>query len=307
MRVVGDFNKISEELKPRPLEQGEIVMYEVLNGTMEIDNTIGEDGKPISKFTGKKIYPAATRIPTRDRIKDPYTNSYVEIGVVETVDFRKNIVEKIKAFFVTGNSRGTVAFVGGNIEDEEMYEYFELCNYNESNPHRDQSKPAIFKRLDLKKESEKRSRRIDRVADALQYVRDLPATEVREFAASLNWDFASDVEILHGDLREFAYNSPEAFLKMVGDPDVKRKAELKRAFTAGFIKYDVNTHKVLWGHNDVSIAQLDRVPGVNYLDQFNDWVKTNKNGDNILKNLRTQLRGDIREKVKEANKEAQSQ
>jgi hypothetical protein len=296
MKVVGNFNNVST--KPPKLKKGEVVRYQMLNGTDEVD----ENGAK----TGRKIFPAATRIPTRDRITDPVTGEVIDIGVVEKVDKDKEVT-KTKAYFADGVNGGNILLTGGNIDHEELYEYFELCNYNESNENRDTNVEPLFRRIDRKKEADKFIKQSDNLLNALNYVSYLKGQDVRELAASLNWNELEDLEVLKADLREYAMKYPDALIKMIDDPDIKRKSELKQSLTAGFIKYDVHTHKVLWGHNDVSIAQLDRVPGANFLDQLNDWIKTNKNGDNIMQALRKSLRGELREKVREASKEAQSQ
>lgn len=269
----------------------------MLNHTDEVD----ENGEK----TGKRIYPASTRIPTRDKIMDPETGDVIEIGVVLTVGKDKEVT-KTKPYYAEGVNGGNILLTGGNIEHEELYEYFELCNFNESNENRDINVAPMFRRIDRKKEAVKEARKIDKLTAALVYVSDLHINDVRDFAASLNWNILEEPEVLRTDLRKFALENPDAFLRLVDDPHVKMKSELKRSFDSGFIKYDVHTHKVLWGHNDTTIATLDRIQGISYLDQFADWVRSNKNGDNIMLNLRKQIKGEIREKVKEA-KEAQSQ
>ena len=116
MQVVGNFNKVSEELLKTipPLENGKTQWFKALWGRTEKDM----DGVEHILY-GKK------QIQTKDRIKDSGNKGkMVEIGIPLDIDDEKVIST---VFFMPGQGEhvfsGVFGFTGGIVEYEEKYEF----------------------------------------------------------------------------------------------------------------------------------------------------------------------------------------
>lgn len=87
------------------------------------------------------------QISTRDTIRDPNTKKAVRIGVVEDFDVRTSEVIKYKTFVPNTHlmqNPGVFALHEGNLDDEELYEFLQICNSNRDNPNRDLKSEAMF-------------------------------------------------------------------------------------------------------------------------------------------------------------------
>lgn len=156
MRVVGNarltcenFNGVSDKLKKeliKPLKPGEVVRFNLLNGSFEV--SLGREG-----------FGSSRSIRTNDRILDPYAKdsdgkevgAYVEIGVPETI--KDGRVEKCRKFWVNSIAvgipgNGQFELRSDSIEDMEVYEFLCLSNKSKDNPHRDKTKEPEYEVVD---------------------------------------------------------------------------------------------------------------------------------------------------------------
>lgn len=88
-----------------------------------------------------------SQIPTNDRIKDPFTGKHVIIGVIEDFTADTEHVTKYKTFIPGMNEiafSGTFLLREGNQDEEELYEYLYLSNYNRDNPNRNKKIDPLF-------------------------------------------------------------------------------------------------------------------------------------------------------------------
>jgi len=295
MQVLKNFNNISEELKNSipPLKNGEVKTIKMLTGTRMLQ--VNEDGSQFFEDVFGKH-----QIPTKDRIKDPFykrggtTPEYVHIGVPLEVNPTSEAVETTK-FFMPGMGHtqflGKFSLVGGDVDDEELYEYLWLSNYNGSNPHRDKSVTPMYEFIDIKKESKERRKGANNKLTALSIATTMDLDDVKDFHASMGWAVSDDPEILRASIETYADEFHEEFLSRFSDPITKVKSEVKRAIDAGYIKYDPTGHKVLWAKSNTVVAKLERVEGVDYLTQIAEWATTSgSQGTNFRKALQKFLK-----------------
>lgn len=95
----------------------------------------------------KPILFGHSQIPTNDRIKDPITGKHVIIGVIEDFTAETEHVTKYKTFIPGQNElefSGIFLLREGNQDEEELYEYLYLCNYNRDNPNRNKKIEPMF-------------------------------------------------------------------------------------------------------------------------------------------------------------------
>lgn len=286
MKVVGDFNNISKELRPVLPKKGTVVKYQFLIGQPDFENP-------------KKLnYPPSFRVPTKDRIYDPGQNDFVDIGVtpIKQKDKEGNETYRTKAFYLRGG-QGLLALTIGKIEDDEMFEFLELSNLNRSNDGRDTSVLPLFYKIDETKDAADRKKVRDKLTSALVYVSNMKDAEKRAFAAGMAWNEQAEIEMIEDQIGEYARAYPGKFIEFVDSPQLADKSMIKLGITKGIIKYDVATHKILWGDTENTIAILERKDGTTYVDNFFDWMKNSK-GNTIMDSIRKRVNKDIADSAK---------
>ena len=289
MKVIGEFNRISDKLKKEipKLKRGQVVTFQMLNGVANPDSE--------EKQRTPVIYPK-TQIRTLDRIYDPYLNNdeggYVDIGVPSTYskDSFGNLEVQPK-LLVPGlglfQFSGKFSLMGGKVDDEEMFEFLWLSNENESNPHRDTSVKPLFKMQNLLEESKTTIKTTNDLRDALNLAADMDEQTKREVAASLNWATIAESEILTAKINDFATKFPTEFLKAYNSPKRKTKSVIKKAMDAGVINFDVISKEISLGSEVVATLTLKN--GEDILTAFTDWINTAKNGQEVFENIQGQL------------------
>lgn len=290
MRVIGNFNKVSDELlKTVPaLEQGKTQWFKALWGKKEVDPESGIE----------EILYGKSQLPTRDRIKDPFTKKLVEIGIPLTIEDDKVIST---AFFMPGMGEhvfpGVFGFTGGVIEDEDKYEFCMLSNFNAKNPNRDVSVTPMFEpmyQIDIHKESRKKT---NKLRDALNIIDGMTPTEVTDFADSMNWTDESSNDILLSRIEDFAKKDPESFLKLQLNPSIKIKALIGRGFRFGIISHDITKNTVSWAKGSILIATFDKTTNKDITLQFSEWIQTHDKGKTVKISLEKQVKEAAKEDV----------
>lgn len=281
MQVVGKINAVDEQSLPKSLNAGETVVYQLLGGV--------ENPDPDARKATPILYPVVVTIPSKDRIKDKTTGKIVDIGVVENYNINAAGQPEIKykklAVFAKANN-GLFFCTGGNLSEEEQYEYYELSNYNESNTDRDTSVEPKFRRVDEVRESKHRIKQRSTLLEALKYFDAMSTGDMKELAASLNWNENMPVEILKDKIGDFAMKDPEGFKKAVMNRDKDVKAVIKQAITADVIRYDTAQHRIVMASNSQTLIKLERVEGIDYLTQVADWIGSAKNGEKTLATIK---------------------
>lgn len=299
MRIYGKVNNISKELKPRTLKPGEVVTYKYLGGAPNNDpNEAERKARPY-------FWPEAVTLRLHDNVYDPYKQEYVEIGIPTVDGVQNGEVKRFDRFIFKAQANdGVFAITGGTSEAQDLFEFFELTNKNLSNPNRTEQIEPWFKRIDFIAQAKEDNKKRNKLKDAIMLSINMNDSARREFAAAMAWDELADEDVLISQVEEFAMNQPEDFLAVFGDErGLKDKALLKKAITDKIIRYDVAAHKIYWVKSETVIAALERVDGKNYIDQFYEWIDTNKNGQNVMTSIKKQLDGIVKGKLKEKESE----
>lgn len=268
------FNAISEKLRKElpTLAPGETATYELLR--FEKDH-----------LTGRRLYGGAITLPGRDRIRDG--NEVVEIGVVEKTTALLNGVKVRcrKKVLDGGGENGSVparfTLNGDNLEDVEWYQFFSLCNYNASNPNASESTIKLIKKIDFEAEAQKDLKELDDLTNALMQFSQLEASDIRMIASSLNMDSLGVLGPIKASVAKWVQQNPKEFIKRNGDEATKMLARIRTGAELGFLQYDQASHLVK-DSTGTTLVTLDRVEGKNWVEQFNDYVRTNKNGRDAM-------------------------
>lgn len=291
MKVIGEYNKISNELKKEipKLKPGQTVTFQMLNGVVNPEPDQTERQKTPMLY-GK------TQIPTNDRIFDPYLNGgeggYVDIGVIETYgkDSFGNL-EVATRLLVPGLGHyqfgGKFSLTGGKIEDEELFEFLWISNYNAKNQHRDKSKKSYYQPVNILEDSRENIKTTSTLRDALNYAANLEVGEAKQIAASLNWPTYAEDTVLVAKINDFATKFPEQFLNAANSPKTKTKAVVKKALDAGIITFDGIAKTIHLGSE--LLATLTIRDSDNFLNSFADWINTSRNGQEVFDNIKNQV------------------
>lgn len=290
LRVVGEFNNISEGLKKLivPLKPGQFATYKLTSFQKAQDPETRE----------VKTFYRCEQFHAKDTIFDPFYKSpdsdpaapaegrTVEIGVpaIGGVDLKEKMVTKVVTYEFNDRVGGLMILSGNNLEDRELHEFLQITNRLENGvlaEHRDSGVEAIYSLQDKAKESKTKNKLMRAKGIAISYVDKMTAEEMREFSASKNWNYRADQEILSAEIYDYAEKYPVEFADEVVSVDLKRKAVIKIALEEGRIMFDPNAYKMMWKNGD-TLAQLERKEGRNEIDAFNEWLSHSQNGVKIF-------------------------
>lgn len=292
MKVVkGKYNDLSAELlaKIPKLQHGQEFTFMMLTG-MKNPNPDPEEQKnrPV-------LYPRQN-IPTRDRIKD-VDGSYKDIiladGWIKDEPTKNRLV--MPGMDVNqGMFFGKFSVRGGNVADEELYQYLMLTNYNEDSvleADRDTSVTPLFRVVDVKRTAKETSNKVTTLKNALEkavgITKEGNESQALAFAASLNWPTYPDKEELNAKILDMAREKPEEFLKITNDPMGKIKSLVKQAFDKGVLTVDLKSGEVKLNDNTIHVVPKEERKDVN--THMALWFNTAKNAPEVKASIELQL------------------
>lgn len=292
MKSTKTFNNISDKLKAQipKLKPGQVVVVQMLNGTPNPEPDEKERSKTPVLF-------GRVQIKTNHRIYDPYfkddegkeTGAYVDIGCVDQWEGDKPARFR---FFVPGmgqysHFQGKFMLTGGNIKDEELYEILYLSPEREGSPCKDEGTEILFKFIDEKAETKTSVSRVARLKEALAIADTMSEKEAREVMAALNQPTYQDAEVLMSKIGELARDSVELFIQTYNNPNKETIGKIRTAVETGVIDYDLVTGEVKMGNVTITNLRTESLDA--FVPNFANWIKTSKNGKDVLNNIEVQL------------------
>lgn len=281
MRVFGDFNNISPELKEKvkQLKPGEFARFKL---TESVTFSDPDTKQRFTRYPHRQMWAKAT-------IYDKYAERIVDIGIVAPggYDAKEKSVTAVITFEFDSPETGIMQLDGNRPMDRELYEFLQLDNRLKDGileENRDISVQLAFVLMDSKKEAIQRNKIFDLKADAFTYIKNLDAQEARDLAAALNWNYDGDLDEVIAQIKAMADEDPAKFNKFIADPLLKKKAIIRRAIGT-MIFYDTVNHAFKWSTGSV-LATLERKPNQNEVDALAEWLDTVPNGDKILAQLK---------------------
>jgi hypothetical protein len=270
------YNDYHQKTKPDTLKKGEKVIYEL----------IGIKKDPLDPEGIKLTVPFAKGIPNTDRVWDPNREEYIDIAY-QTGEGEGGVPVMGDIIFWKGDG-GIMVLQGGKSRDQKLFEYLEMCNYNESNPHRDPSKFPIFRRKDYKAEAKKRSEERDIRFLAVKKAKEMNVTMVRQISVYLNFDMDMDADVLREKLEDYADNNPKAFLSLTENKDLAIMDVADEAVRKGILFIDKQGRKIT-DKGGQTLLTWQIKPDVNPLEEFVAFVKTDA-GNEYYTELKTVLK-----------------
>ena len=267
------FNHLSPELIAKTrLKPGEQVVYRVA----------GINPDPMNP--GRWAIPSSKNVPPVDQIWDPVKEEYVDIAAVKTESPDGNVTFHDIYFF--GNQGGHLILVGGRAADQEIHSYLTLCNYNGSNPNRDQSIEAYFELVDEGAKSEKERKQRNLKREALNAAADLSADDVKNYTAALGQDDSAKVEVLRNRLEDMADNDPQAFLDLINNKQAVMKATLNRALNKGVILFDSEQSRFTWPNGEV-ILVVSRTTAGDNVEELLGFCVASAKGEKVYQTIQS--------------------
>lgn len=281
------FNDLSEEAKNSvPKLIGEKTLH-MLTGV--------KNNHPLPEEQAKRpvIYPLMA-IPPRDLIWDRGHKKYVEIayGDVLNTDDGKQVMRL--NHIIPGMGMASWSFSGkftlreGVAVDEKLWSYLHLSDYIKKEG-RNESKPLLVEVCDFDKEELSAANDIDEMTEALNNLKLMSDDEVEEISAAMNWQYEPKKDVLRARVKKLAAKDPKQFMKIASDPDTKLKATLKKALDIEVIKYRVDSGVIEMGGASIVSFGSDNAPGFDYLSTFATWIKSAKNGGDVLSSIQKQI------------------
>lgn len=235
--------QIPESLR-KTLKKGEYAAYQL------VDVYYNKDGKFVGRTVG---------IPNRDIVFDQDSGNPVPIGYVQ--GYSPEGVPNLGSIWFPVESECVVVCLSG-VKNASLYNYLEVSNYNESNPNRDTTTQAIYRRIDsLSNAKQTREQRTERVT-ALRAVIAMTNDQIKEFievnaevlpvrvVSKPNGEY--DWETIRDSMERWAEQNPKKFLSMTdtkkSSDDSEIEALIKSSVEDKIIGFDVDT-KSWYGAN----------------------------------------------------------
>lgn len=262
------YNLYSDKMV-RKLKPDERATYRVTNVREDPDNY------------GRYLVPAALQIPSTDVVYDKEKQDFVTIAAIERQDNEGNPIF-INIIFTASNI-GHLFLSGSNPVHQKIYQYLEICNYNESNPDRNTDIEASIRRVDAQKEAkqERLNRRL--IVRAANMALELDDKRVKEVAAALGID-AESLDEIRNAVEDFAENDPEEFIQIVERSSLEKESILKEAVKQGIIRNNVNSQVFEWVDTAKEIMKYKKAANKNYFKELADYLEeTNPDELNAIK------------------------
>lgn len=281
LKKVLHYNDVSDDiLKSVPkLKKGEIVRFKCVH--------INPDPKNERKFSGPRFY----SIPPYDTIWDEKNGVYCDIGhVTRSVTATGEEIATPKKI-VFSAPLGEISLRGGVANEEYLYYYLSISNYNGSNGNRDTTKGIAFIRIDEEKTAKEKNTKRSKKFDALLAANNMTTEQIKDFVAATGGDDKQSLDILKDYVFDWADKSPEDFLLKLNDAEATTKATIKRALDQGVINFSSSELVFTWAGSGEKIASVPRADGVEHIKYLSDLLLSDKRYEKVLPTIKKSLKG----------------
>jgi hypothetical protein len=266
-----EYNQFSEELV-RKLQPNDRVSYRVLNVRPDPDNY------------DKLIFPAALQIPSTDEIYDKFKKEFVKIAAIERTDNDGNPIFLNIVF--TANNFGFLFLNGNNPVHQKIYQYIELCNFNQSNKSANEEVEKYFQRIDTKKDAERERELRREIVAAVNLALELDDAKAKDTAMALGID-AESIEEIRNLLEDYAEENPVEFMAIAKRASLEFEGVIKAAIRKGIISQDISSQTFNWVSTGKEIYKYKKSPNKNYIKELADYLQ--ENNPEELKAIETRL------------------
>lgn len=243
------------------------------------------------KTGGEYLYPLLyTLTPVTFDIVDPYDKQRKKIALVIETNEKDATSDKFDRIEIKEGWQGVYTLDMNNPNDRDKFAYIELHPKLENGMLRDLQIAPIVSKVDEKQRAETAMRERNVKVDAMFAASNMNPEEVKDFAAAMGWDEATDIVILKEEICSLAERDPKFFIDFVNDKALEYKAVIKRALDNRIINWIPVENKFVWASNKQAIAVLERMEGGKELERMSEWLLVSKNGGEIYNKIRGMLK-----------------
>ena len=271
MRKTKLYNNLSDKLiQKTKLKKGETVTYRLYGITKA----------PMDP--SRLAIPMYKNVPPIDQIWDEDKQEYVDIAAVKSVDAEGN--HTFHEILFSKAQAGHLTLVGGRGSDQEIHSYLSICNYNTTNPERDNTKEAIFELVDEEAKAERESKVRNLKREALNAAADLSPEDVKNYSAALGEDDTKKVSILRSKLEQMADEDPQGFLDLLSNKNAVVKATINRAKSKGVVIFNEEQSRWEWPNKE-AILTVSR--GSSAVDELVTFCITSTKGEKVYDTIQS--------------------
>lgn len=280
LRKIGIYNDIPEEYMPKLPKRGTVVTYRFLNYTFD---PFGEDPNP--------IYQAKVMLPCFSKFFNEKAGEWVEIGMIGGVDSYGNpLHDKIRRVWLEpASTAGIINLTIGNSQDDELFQYLELCSFNKSNKYRDDSVGIILERVDYEAEAKEARNELKSKMDAIKKAALITKEDLPKVASLLGYDYELGEEQVRFEIESFAHEYPEEFMERMEDKLFDIKATISLAIDEDIVYIDVEERKLKWSDSKGDIMRLVDLEIEEVIEAYSAWASKEKSGKDIHVELTSML------------------
>lgn len=272
LKKIGIYNNISSEYMPKLPKRGTTVTYRFLTYSYD---PFGEDTNP--------IFQAKLMLPCFSRYFDETQKEWIEIGMIGGVDSYGNpLPDKIRRVWCEpGSSGGYLNLTIGNAQDDELFQYLELCSFNKSNKNRDESVGAILERVDFELEAKEARNELKSKMDAIKKAALITKEDLPKVASLLGYDYELGEEQVRFEIESFAHEYPEDFMNRMEDKLFEIKATISLAIDEDIVYIDVEERKLKWSDSNGDIMRLVDLEIEEVIEAYATWASKEKSGKDV--------------------------
>lgn len=151
--------------------------------------------------------------------------------------------------------RNNLMYVDGSEINKLLF--LRKSNFNANNPYRKANAPILFKEYNPEEAASKANEDREIKIEALHRAKNMDITEVKAILLVLRNDinYAETLNKMSiSELRHEAYRladaKPDLFVKGIETPEMKNKFHVMNSINLGYINYDKQTNRLIWGNGD---------------------------------------------------------
>lgn len=276
-----EYNNLSPQLlaKMPKLKKGEKMTFQV--------NGVRND-----KITGKMICPKSVRIPSTDRIYDPWglsgldkngdpihEGAFVDIAYIQREkpapkDSSRSSVTELGKIVFTNTTAGVIDIIGGKRDREKMMMFLFFTNKNTSNKDKEwfvepdgKQQFHLVERTVKAKASLSEEKKKD---SAVAVIMKMEVEEVDKIAAGLIPNIHNQLSFEEKvmKLRTIAMKDPNKILGLSKDVETSSIAFIEDCFSAGLIEIDKSKNQILWSDDKVKLCSIKGTTPHNSLKRY---------------------------------------
>jgi hypothetical protein len=272
LKKMGNYNNIPAEYMPKLPKRGTVVTYRFLNYNYD---PFGEDLAP--------IFQAKLMLPSFSRFFDENASEWIEIGLLDGIDSYGNpMPNKIRRVWTEpGANGGYLNLTIGNSQDDELFQYLELCSFNKSNKLRDTETALILERVDFEAEAKEARNELKSKMEAIKRAALISKEDLPKVASLLGYKYELGEEQVRFEIESFAHEYPEDFMERMEDKLFDIKASVSLAIDEDIVYIDVEERKLKWADSNGEIMRLVDLEIEEVIEAYAKWASKEKAGKDV--------------------------